>query len=83
MEYARPILGEFTARSLLERPAGWSQLTRMLVRKDEARVGVSPTLEYGGQIVGRLTGDFVALHVHGANNALNTDGPRTLSCTQK
>lgn len=61
MEYARPILGEFTARSSLEHPAGWSQFTRMLVRKGKARIAVSSALEYGGQVVGWFAGDFVAL----------------------
>lgn len=66
MEYEQPILGEFTARSSLEQPAAWSQFTRMLARKGKARVAVSSALEHAGQVVGRLTGEFVALGAHGA-----------------
>jgi thioesterase domain-containing protein len=65
MEYEHPIAGEFTARSSLEQPDGWSQFTRMLARKGKARVAVSSVLEHGGQVVGRLTGEFVALGADG------------------
>jgi hypothetical protein len=61
MDYARPILGEFTARSSLEAPDAWPQFLRMLARKGRARAGVSAMLEEGGQVAGRLTGEFVAL----------------------
>lgn len=66
MEYEQPILGEFTARSSLEQSAAWAQFTRMLARKGKARVAVSSVLEHAGQVVGRLTGEFVALGAHGA-----------------
>ena len=66
MEYELPILGEFTAVSSLEEPAAWSQFTRMLARKGKARVAVSSVLEHDGQLVGRLTGEFVALGGKGA-----------------
>jgi thioesterase domain-containing protein len=61
MEYERPIPGEFTARSSLEQAAQWQQFTRMLARKGKARVTVSSVLEHAGQVVGKLTGEFVAL----------------------
>ena len=61
MDYALPILGEFTARSALERPEAWPQFVRMLARKGRARMAVTAVLEADGQVVGRLTGEFVAL----------------------
>ncbi len=66
MEYEQPILGEFTAQSSLEQPGAWSQFTRMLARKGKARVAVLSVLKHRGQVVGRLTGEFVALGAHGA-----------------
>lgn len=66
MEYEQPIQGEFTARASLADHAAWSQFTRMLARKGKARIAVSSLLEQGGQIVGRLTGEFVALDGNGA-----------------
>jgi thioesterase domain-containing protein len=61
MAYERPILGEFTARATLENPAEWASFIRMLARKGKARIPVIALLEQGGQVVGRFTGDFVAL----------------------
>jgi thioesterase domain-containing protein len=61
MEYDKPILGEFTARSSLEQPDNWLRFRKMLVRKGVARITVTSVLEHGGQIVGRLSGEFVAL----------------------
>jgi thioesterase domain-containing protein len=66
MEYEQPILGEFTARSSLESLAAWPQFTRMLARKGKARVAVLSVLEHAGEVVGRFTGEFVALGVEGA-----------------
>lgn len=61
MEYEQPIPGDFIARSSLEEPLRWSHFTRMLARKGKARSCVVSVLECGGRIVGRLTGEFVAL----------------------
>lgn len=61
MEYEQPILGDFTARSFLQQPAQWEQFKRLLARRGKARVAVSSVLEHAGQVVGRLTGEFVAL----------------------
>ncbi|MDT8383308.1 MAG: YiiD C-terminal domain-containing protein [Gammaproteobacteria bacterium] len=61
VEYERPIDGEFTARSSIERPQDWPRFTRMLMRKGKARIAVGAVLEYEGQVVGRFTGEFVAL----------------------
>jgi thioesterase domain-containing protein len=63
MDYDAPILGEFTARSALETPEQWPRFTRTLARMGRARVRASAVLESDGQVVGRLTGEFVALIV--------------------
>lgn len=61
VEYEKPIAGEFTARSALEDPTRWPTFRRTLERKGKARVAVRAVLEHDGQVVGTLTGDFVAL----------------------
>jgi thioesterase domain-containing protein len=61
MDYALPILGEFTATSALEQPDQWPRFMRTLARMGRARTGVVAVLEERGQVVGRLTGEFVAL----------------------
>jgi thioesterase domain-containing protein len=60
MEYERPILGSFTARATLEHPDRWRQFTNMLARKGKARVTAQAVLEHRGEIVGKLSGQFVA-----------------------
>lgn len=60
MHYELPIGGDFTARSFLEDAADWQQFIRMLSRKGRARISVSSILEYEGNQVGRLQGEFVA-----------------------
>jgi thioesterase domain-containing protein len=61
MEYLRPILGQFTARSSLERPDRWRPFRAALARRGKARVTVLATLECSGCMVGRFAGEFVAL----------------------
>lgn len=61
MEYEKPILGGFTAKSSLEQHESWPRFTRMLARKGVARITVTSVLEHAGQVVGRLSGEFVAL----------------------
>lgn len=61
MEYERPIAGEFSARSSLVHPDEWERFTRTLVRRGKARIAVTSVLEYAGEVVGELTGEFVAL----------------------
>jgi len=63
MDYDAPILGEFSARSSLEAPEQWSRFTRTLARMGRARTHAIAVLESDGQVVGRLTGEFVALIV--------------------
>jgi thioesterase domain-containing protein len=60
MEYQHPILGHFTARSMLERPEDWKPFTAMLARRGKARITVVAVLEYMGRVAGRFSGDFVA-----------------------
>lgn len=61
MDYHLPILDEFTARAFIEHPETWQRFLGMLQRKGKARISVSSVLEQDGQIVGSLTGEFVAL----------------------
>jgi len=61
MAYDLPIEGDFIARSAFDEPARWPQFSRMLTRRGKARISVSSQLEYEGRVVGRLTGEFVAL----------------------
>jgi thioesterase domain-containing protein len=61
MEYERPIMGVFIARSSLEQPDQWRQFTQMLARKGKARIIVQCVLEHAGQVVGRFRGQYVAL----------------------
>jgi thioesterase domain-containing protein len=65
MEYDLPVAGAFTARSQLEENEGWQKFTRTLARRGKARVTVLSVLEHAGQVVGRLTGEFVALGERG------------------
>lgn len=61
MSYLLPINGTFTARSFIEDAKDWLRFVRTLERKGRARIAVTAVLEYEGQQVGRLTGEFVAL----------------------
>jgi thioesterase domain-containing protein len=63
MDYEQPILGDFTARAELQQADAWGPFTRMLARKGKARIAVQSVLAQGGQVVGRLSGEFVALDV--------------------
>jgi thioesterase domain-containing protein len=60
MEYQHPIAGQFTARSMLERPDGWKPFTAMLARRGKARITVLAVLEHMGRVAGRFSGEFVA-----------------------
>lgn len=61
MAYELPIEGDFTARSSLAQPDQWDFFLRMLTRKGKARIEVVSVLECAGAVVGRLSGEFVAL----------------------
>ena len=72
MSYELPIAGTFTARSSLAQPQEWASFTRMLTRKGKARIEVSAVLEYGGQVAGRFSGEFVALIQDSASQVIKT-----------
>jgi thioesterase domain-containing protein len=61
MEYEHPILGQFTARSMLEHAEAWKPFTDSLARRGKARITVLALLEYMGRTAGRFSGQFVAL----------------------
>ena len=65
MDYEAPMAGEFTARSALADPDQWPRFTRTFARMGRARLRVTAVLECGGQVGGRLTGEFVALSIDG------------------
>ena len=60
MEYQYPILGQFTARSMLESPAGWQPFTATLARRGKARITVLAVLEHMGRVACSFSGQFVA-----------------------
>lgn len=66
MEYDKPIFGDFIARSLLEPVEDWTKFSSALAKRGKARVMVVSTLEHEGQVVGRFSGQFVALGTHSA-----------------
>ncbi|HSI84700.1 MAG: YiiD C-terminal domain-containing protein [Candidatus Methylacidiphilales bacterium] len=69
MEYTLPIVGRFTSTAQFAADEAASELSTELARflntlkrHKKARISVSAKLEFGGQICGSLTGDFVALN---------------------
>lgn len=67
MEYRRPILGTFTARSTLLDPQSWSQFTQALSSRGKARIAVAAVLEFDGEVAGDFSGEFVAVRASGAS----------------
>ncbi|HEX9626642.1 MAG TPA: YiiD C-terminal domain-containing protein [Acidiferrobacterales bacterium] len=61
MRYERPIVAAFVASSAIQDPRTWEQFIKVLKRKHRARISVTATLHCGGENVGELEGDFVAL----------------------
>ncbi len=61
VHYDKPITGDFFAVSRLENVESWPKFQAMLLRKGKARISVVADLMYQEQIVGRFTGQFVAL----------------------
>jgi len=60
MEYLRPILGEFIARSYLAQGSDWHRFTHIIKRNRKARICVESELRYLEQTVGHFAGHFVA-----------------------
>ena len=73
MNYDLPIEGNFTASASLENPEQWETFVRMLHRKGRSRMSVLSTLEYQGELVGRFSGEFVALGSSDRNSSVNSD----------
>jgi thioesterase domain-containing protein len=61
MSYTRPILDEFSARTLPLDDEAWDNLLKMYDRWQRGRIRVRSVLECRGERVGELEGDFVAL----------------------
>ncbi len=69
MDYECPALGAFTARAALAQAQDWPPFLRLLARRGRARIAVTSVLHEGGRVVGRFTGEFVALGAGGAPDA--------------
>jgi thioesterase domain-containing protein len=61
MDFILPIQGDFRARAVLTQPEEWGKFVQTLIRREKARIMVSVIIEQANQVVGRLTGEFVAL----------------------
>ena len=62
MNYDKPVPGDFEAVALVDEE-DWQRFLKILKRRNRARITVAAVLEYAGDTVGRLSGDFVALNV--------------------
>lgn len=61
MDYDQPITGDFTATATVGDGPAWRKFTDTLRRRGRARIAVGVALHCGGEKVGALIGDFVAL----------------------
>ena len=61
MSYSKPILDEFSARTLPVDDEDWDTFMKMYDRWQRGRIRVRSVLECRGERVGELEGDFVAL----------------------
>ena len=59
--YLKPILGDFTAFSPVPTEREWGRLLGALERKGRGRITLGAEVRYGGETVGRFTGDYVAV----------------------
>lgn len=80
MSYERPIDGSFTAEAAIASAEAWEQFIRMLKLKGKgrgkARITVASVLHLGGQLAGRLEGEFVALGSTDAQPIIPPDAAR-------
>lgn len=60
MEYHKPVVGPFIARSALAVPTIWPTFVKTLRRRKLARIEVYSEIIFNEDIVGKLTGRFVA-----------------------
>ena len=61
MHHDLPVPGDFSARSFVDGVDRWDRFLRSLERKKRARIVVSAVVEHEGSVVGRFSGQFVAL----------------------
>lgn len=61
VDYQRPLTDEFVATAAFKNPELWSRFLKSLVRRGRARIGMTASLEQGGQVAGHFEGTFVAL----------------------
>lgn len=61
IEYLAPIEGRFRARAPAPEAAAWDRFLRILERRGKGRIEVTAELLVGDEVVGRLTGQYVAL----------------------
>jgi thioesterase domain-containing protein len=61
MDYLRPMVGSFSARSSLEDADQWPGFMRLLERRGRARLTVTAELMAEGEVAGLFSGEFVAL----------------------
>ena len=64
MHYDHPVTGACTARAFLAAPADWETFTRLLRRRNRARITALCELTGGGLVAGRLDASYVALREH-------------------
>jgi thioesterase domain-containing protein len=61
MQYLRPIVDRFTATAAIADETAWEKFADMLRRKGRARITLGATLRCRDEVVGELSGDFVAV----------------------
>jgi thioesterase domain-containing protein len=69
MLYEKPISGGFTAIAQNIESEAWLKVVNALARHRMARIGVTTILEFEGQQVGQMAGEFVVLPDHEPNYA--------------
>ena len=62
VSYDKPIAGDFHAIAKLVDDERWQKFVKQLRRHHRARISVTSVLEFEGQPVGSMTGDFVAIN---------------------
>jgi thioesterase domain-containing protein len=60
MEFALPMMDEFTARAFFPQPETWPNFVHTLKRRKRARITVFAELACRGRVSGQFQGEFVA-----------------------
>ena len=63
INFAHPMVAQFTATAVLPEISEWSKFVTMLRRKGRARISVVATLHCREEEVGTFNGDFVAVAI--------------------